>query len=53
MHFCYLYKNCYQYVLSPYEKIIVADGVGVIKKEFYGIDKKLATEQFLVNYAVK
>ena len=47
------YKNCYQYDMKPYEKIIVAEGVGVIKKEFYGVNNKLATEQLLINHAVK
>lgn len=47
------YKNCYQFDLKPYERVIVADGVGVIKREYFDLNKKLMTEQLLVNYTIK
>jgi hypothetical protein len=44
------YKNCYLFELKPYTKVIVADGIGVIKYTYLDLDGKIQSERLLTSY---
>jgi len=44
------YKNCYLFEIKPYTKVIVADGIGVIKYTYLDLDGKIQSERLLTTY---
>lgn len=46
------YNNCYRYQITANEVVFVADGIGIIRREYYDINQKLYLESNLLNYFI-
>ncbi len=47
------YKNCYRFEITPNEIFFLADGIGVIKWEYYNQSQELMHERVLIDYQIK
>jgi hypothetical protein len=47
------YEKVYRFELTPQEIFYLADGIGVIKWEYYNVQNKLMTERILMEYKFK
>lgn len=47
------YKNIYRFEITPQEIFYLSDGVGIIKWEYYNLQKQLRLERILIDYKLK
>ncbi len=47
------YKNCYLFEILPYRKVIIADGIGIIRSTYQDAEGKEQMEAILLDYKLK
>lgn len=47
------YKNIYRFEITPQEIFYLSDGIGIIKWEYYNLQKQLRLERLLIDYKLK